>query len=60
MQDLLGISVSPVSLALLYFLELRNAGGIVLLNSSGEQVITVVLTAIGAASHVLVLYKPTV
>jgi hypothetical protein len=38
----------------------QNAEGIVGLNSSGEQVITAVLTAIGAVHHVLVLYKPTV
>jgi hypothetical protein len=37
-----------------------NAEGIAGLNSFGERVITVVLTAIGAVHHVLVLYKLTV
>jgi hypothetical protein len=51
----LGVSASLVKQVLLYLLELLNAEGIVALNSSGEQVITVVLTAIGAVHHALVL-----
>jgi hypothetical protein len=38
----------------------QNVEGIAALNNFGEQVITVVLTAIGAVHHVLVLYKLTV
>jgi hypothetical protein len=56
----LGVSASLVPQALLYLLELLNVEGIAGLNSFGEQVITVVLTAIGAVHHVLVFYKPTV
>ena len=51
----LGVSASLAKQALLYLLELLNVGGIVELNSFGERMITVVLTAIGAVHHVLVL-----